>query len=292
MINQPFVVGNISEQLGNQLFHIAATLAYGWDFNAIPYFPDLNKEETRISYNRDRIFFRLNPLPPPRPILNFYTNWSTYSAERIPFKIDQKISGSFQSWKHFDHHHDKLSSLLAPSQTVLEKLNTKYGKLIAQPNTVAVHVRTQNKRAHASGSNPFLGFKYFQNSSNLFPNHEFIVFSDRINWCKKNFPRFNKKFTFIEGNDGIDDFFLMTMMKNIIISNSTYSWWAAYLNQNPEKIVVAPYSFVHPLNTTYIFKKEDFYLPEWRIITDIDFNEPYPQDMSLYDTHSQSLSCG
>jgi hypothetical protein len=298
--NQPFVVGRISGQMGNQMFQLATTMAYGWDFNAIPYFPDLNKQEDRISYNRNRIFFRFNSLPPPRPILNVFTESNAYSARRIPFRIDQQICGCFQSWKHFDHHRDKILPLLAPSQKVINTLHAKYGVLIAKPNTVAVHVRTQNRRVHNEKLHPFLGFKYFQNALDLFPNHEFIVFSDRINWCKVNFPKkLNKKFIFIESNDGVDDFFLMTMMKNIILSNSTYSWWAAYMNLNREKLIVAPYSFVdprpdprYPVKNSYVFNKKEFFFPEWHLITDIDFNEPYPHDMEIYDVHSQSLSCG
>ena len=62
--NHPLVACRIFGQLGNQLYQIAATLAYARDYDAIPIFLELHKQEDRISYNRDRIFFRLDTSKP------------------------------------------------------------------------------------------------------------------------------------------------------------------------------------------------------------------------------------
>ena len=56
-VNEPFVTCEISGQLGNQLFQIANTLAYAWDYHAQSIFPELNKSEWNISTNRDRVFY-------------------------------------------------------------------------------------------------------------------------------------------------------------------------------------------------------------------------------------------
>jgi hypothetical protein len=64
------------------------------------------------------------------------------------------------------------------------------------------------------------------------------VFSDDINWCKQNlsFP----KMQFVEGQDNIEDLWFMSLCSNNIIANSSFSWWGAWLNNNPEKKVIAP----------------------------------------------------
>lgn len=283
------VTCKLSGQLGNQLFEIATTLAYAWDYNAQPLFPDLNNEEDRLSYNRDRIFFRLNSSPLPRKMRKVFRESKWYSGMRIPYQKDLKLVGFFQSWKHFDHQREKLLEVFAPAQADLDYLNKKYGDLLANSNTVAVHVRTFNKGWHQTKAFPFLGLKYYRDAIKLFPkNSIFVVFSDRINWCKKHFAEFGGNFIFIEGNDGIQDLFLMSMMKHHIIANSSFSWWGAYLNRNPEKIVVAPQNWKNP--SFQVFpppQPNDFYLDDWIVVTN-QFDEPYPSDMTLYDT-SQSL---
>lgn len=286
---EAIVTCHLSGQLGNQLFVTATTLAYAWDYNATPYFPDLNLKRDRLSYNRDRIFFRLNANKPPRTVIRKFAEKTWYSSDRIPFQRDLKLIGAFQSWKHFDHQRQKLLEIYAPSQADVDYLHAKYSDLISNPNTVAIHVRTFNKALHNCKAFPFLGLKYYEEAIKLFPSDSiFVVFSDRINWCKKHFEKLSGNFIFIEGNDGVQDLFLMSMMKNIITANSSFSWWAAYLNQNPDKIVVVPQQWKLPSAYATPFDNlEDFYLPQWVIIPN-NLNEPYPKDMTAYDT-SQSL---
>ncbi|MCG6191229.1 alpha-1,2-fucosyltransferase [Maribellus maritimus] len=70
----------------------------------------------------------------------------------------------------------------------------------------------------------------------------FYVFTDNISWVKQNFF-FEKNVNFVDWNRGEDsnqDMLLMSKCKHNIISMSSFSWWGAWLNQNPNKIVIAP----------------------------------------------------
>lgn len=271
-------------RLGNQLFTIASVLAYAWDNDFQPIFPSLNMAEFQLSYNRDKMFFRLDNRDFPYIIHSQYVDKGLkYKPIRI-LKNNQNvlIKGYFECWKYFHHHRNEILELFAPSRSVHEYLYNKYGGLIEQPNTVAVHVRTFSKDVHHAGL-IFLGLNYFERAFDEFTEDAtFVVFSDRINWCKVNFQEAfpDRNFVYIEGNDHIEDLHLMSLMKNLIISNSTYSWWGAYLNTREDKVVVCPPQiFKDPA----VVPIEDRYLPEWRILTYDFTNDPYPEDMLDYD---------
>ena len=68
---------------------------------------------------------------------------------------------------------------------------------------------------------------------------KYLIFSDDLEWCKENFDFIENK-VIIEGNTDYQDLYLMSLCKNNIICNSTFSWWGAWLNKNDKKIVIAP----------------------------------------------------
>ncbi len=272
-----------SGQLGNQLFEIAATLAYAWDNDVVPLFPELNKTNFNISINRKRIFFRLNASPLPRPILHTFEQFCNYEKIDIPILPDLFLRGYFQTWKYFDHHREKLLKVFAPRTDELRRMKLKHAAILEHSCTVAIHVRTFNKQW--CSAIPFVGLKYYEKAIELFPQEAlFVVFSDRIHWCKHHFSQFNRPMIFIENQDHLEDFFLMSMLKHNIIGNSSYSWWAAYLNRNADKIVVAPSHFVQPT----VLSQVNANMPNW-ITLDIDYDAPYPEDMYDFDISSKSL---
>lgn len=289
-LNKPFVTCWIGGQLGNQLFQIASTLAYSWDYDAEAFFPELDQECWNISYNQEHFFFRLNNSTPPRPILNefIWAHWWEYTP--VAFQPDQRLVSHFYLLKYFHHHYEKLVEVFAPSEKVQTYLQQKYEWVLNHPRTVSVHVRTYNEQCNTWF--PFVGLDYYEKAMNFFPDDTlFVVFSDRINWCKHHFSRFNKNIIFAEGNDHIQDFFLMSSMKSHILANSSYSWWAAYLNNKPEKIVVAPrywYRYGNPNLILFPQEKNDFFLHDWILISS-NLDASYPTDMKLYDTLSQSI---
>ena len=70
----------------------------------------------------------------------------------------------------------------------------------------------------------------------------FLFFSDDIDWVRRNFSLKYKCFFItpsISGEEHID-LFLMSQCKHNIIANSTFSWWAAWLNNNERKIIISP----------------------------------------------------
>lgn len=291
-------------QLGNQMFFIASTLAYAWDQHLIPIFPGLKSNDFSMSHNRNRVFGKvdsetISPVPLPNYILS---DLSRPGYVPIPDHLKNvTLNWGFFSWRYFDHHRDRIIDVFSPSVETVEKIKTKYQDLIDSDKTVSVHVRTFSKKLHEEGS-PFVGFKFFEDAFSKFPDdHIFVVFSDRIKWTKANFTKKfpEKNFVFIEGNDDTEDFYLMSMMKNHIVSKSTFSWWAAYLNKNPDKRVYIPIlttlkEKIKKLKLAVqnwfgqvVWRDEDYWLPEW---TELPFVlEPYPEDIYDYGDQTRSV---
>ena len=82
-------------------------------------------------------------------------------------------------------------------------------------------------------------------SENVIDPH-FFIFSNDIDWVKKNLDLYlNKlKYTFVDNSNiddsSIADLYLMSRCKHHIIANSTFSWWGAWLNPSTDKVVIAP----------------------------------------------------
>ena len=93
--------------------------------------------------------------------------------------------------------------------------------------------------------------KYFLDNVN-----EIYIFSDDIPWCKNVFGH---EVHYVQESVGVQ-LFLMTKMKHLILSNSTFAWWGAYLNQN-NGIVTVPEPWFGPSNSHNDTK--DLHLPNW-----------------------------
>jgi|SaaInl8_200m_RNA_FD_contig_123_6543_length_7472_multi_4_in_0_out_1_5 hypothetical protein len=153
--------------------------------------------------------------------------------------------GYWQSYKYFDSISEIVKShfIFLPFS---EKKNIDMSSFIENnmERTVSVHIRRGDYLNHKS-----LGgvctLEYYQKAivkmSEKIKNPIFIIFSNDINWCKENFNLSNIKF--VDWNSGelsFRDMQLMSICGNNIIANSSFSWWGAYLNQNNNKIIIAP----------------------------------------------------
>lgn len=138
-------------------------------------------------------------------------------------------------------------------------LNTKNQLLsekVKNTNSVAIHVRRGDYINH-----PLFGnicnenyynkaIKYMQINVS---NPAFFIFSNDILWCKNQFNLPNA--TYIDGNIGCNSYIdmqLMSYCKHNIIANSSFSWWAAWLNHNENKMVVAPKKWLNNIDNEVI----------------------------------------
>ena len=159
---------------------------------------------------------------------------------------DQSIEGYFQSEKYFIDIRD-----IIINQFILKSDLSNYSKSILKliktsENSCSVHVRRGdfineiNQKIHGSCNLEYY-VSAIQKIQKFNKKINFFVFSDDINWCKKNLKF--KNVIIINSNEKRiphEDVHLMSLCNHNIISNSTFGWWGAWLNQNEIKKVIAP----------------------------------------------------
>lgn len=237
---KPKVTCEFQGQMGNQMFEIAAAVAYGLDHDCDPVFPEIGAAQNG-KFNRKYFFQRLNT----SSIRNTFTWFDAvqmgpyYAFATLPFKpgCNVRLHGYYQHEKYFAHRSEEIRKLFAPSSKTVKYIQKKYGSILTD-ETVAVHIRT----FITDGREPAENWSYVLRALDEFSNDcRFIIFSDRPNWVKERFPQTKKKLFFVEGEPSYIDFYLMSFCRHQVVSpESTFSWWAAWLNKNPDKKVIVP----------------------------------------------------
>lgn len=124
---------------------------------------------------------------------------------------------------------------------------------MAQENSVAIHVRKGNDYQTRIWYQNTCEVEYYKKAVEQMmekvSNPRFYVFTDNPVWVKENMSWLDYKL--VEGNPGFGwgshcDMQLMSLCKHNIISNSTYSWWSAFLNTNRDKVVIGPKIWFNP----------------------------------------------
>lgn len=164
------------------------------------------------------------------------------------FTIDNEnlyVDGYFQSEKYFKEYREELLNQLRPKYEP-EAPYIAAVDLIKQCNSVAVHVRRSDFRKDNCRYHYLLGEEYYKKAitemRKRVTNPIFFWFSDDMNWVKTHIGNASDfKFVKIRTTNGdIDDMMLMKNCKHIITANSTFSWWAAWLNEHKNAIRIVP----------------------------------------------------
>jgi hypothetical protein len=180
------------------------------------------------------------------------------------------FDGFWQSEKYFKFLGQRLRDRLLIT-SVPSVYSQRLIDAVSESNAVAIHVRRGDYAN--SGAYKLISGRYYWRAIEIirmmFPGPRFFIFSDDIAACRAMFDSLENA-TFVEGNadKSYEDFRLMMMCKHNIIGNSTFSWWAAWLNQNPEKVVIAPANWFNA-NHYFRFNMSDLLPADW-IQLDVD----------------------
>ena len=242
--------------LGNQLFQQSFLWAYAKKHNLdyCVYTKVNNPHIYDQSVNINAYRFPGINYCDDEPLLPVFNEPSFEYAE-IPRMDNVCFKGYWQSWKYFDEYREELLNVFGFDDIKTEK------------ESCSIHIRRTDYLLYKD-YHPVVGLDYLSPAINrildINPKLKFKIFSDDIEWCKKNIPGiYGEIVKYSEGKTELEDLREMASCEHCITANSTFSAWAAYINPNPDKIVIQPKIwFGSALNHT----TSDLYLPNSIII--------------------------
>lgn len=240
------IISLISDGFGNQLFQYALGYCLARRNNKKLYL-DLNyfKFSTLRKYELNKLNIEENILPSDYCGNEIIYNEPCFEYNPEIFKCRGNIvlRGFWQSEKYFEEYADAIKKLYTFKTLDFIK-NPHYLKLIKNSNSVAVHIRTGDYLEPPHDKVHFVCTKRYYNNAirkikEKLENPIFFIFSDNLK-VAENFLPDNTNLIMVETSNWQEDFYYMQLVKHNIISNSTFAWWAAWLNGNPDKIIIAP----------------------------------------------------
>lgn len=255
---------NLMGGLGNQIFQIFATISYA--IKSKTQFKFINIEtlgggSTTIRNTFWNSFFsRLKPFlidNIPKDIHVITEKNFTYNELPLYEMIghDTLIYGYFQSYKYFQENFEiicRIINVKNMKDNLIEKIENLYNNNLNLSECVSMHFRIGDYKK-IQDFHPIMTKEYYLTSLNAIKhkynnNFTVIYFCENndlddvmitINYLKNHF----KEFTFIRGDNSLEDWEQMLFMScchHNVIANSSFSWWAAYLNDWKDKIVCYP----------------------------------------------------
>jgi hypothetical protein len=177
---------------------------------------------------------------------------------------NQLFRGTWQSEKYFSNVKEIIKIRFKFKEELISKKTKDLAVIICQANSVSIHIRRGDYLSdqYINGFAGICTLDYYKKAVDYINSNTkgavFYVFTDDFEWVTENFVIPNA--TFIQhntGNNSWQDMYLMSLCKHNIIANSSFSWWGAWLNSNPHKIVIAPKKWWR------LFEKDDVVPNEW-----------------------------
>lgn len=256
------IITRLHGRLGNQMFQYAAAAGLAARLN-VPVGLDSRLAVSRGEGVLTRVFDLnvMNPAPlPPLKSDGFvkYAMWRLfgraprfqrekglgYNVELETCENDTYLHGYWQSERYFDHIADQIRLAFAfPNFSNAQ--NADMASRIKETPAISLHVRRGDYLtlgAHVLCDQAYYEKALAQILHGLPGEPTVFVFSDDPQWAKDNLPLpCDKVVVDFNGPDtDFEDMRLMSLCQHNIIGNSSFSWWGAWLNANPDKRVAGP----------------------------------------------------
>jgi len=197
------------------------------------------------------------------------TEFGKYYPTALERQDDCLYDGYWQHHEYFADCRDSILKEFSLREPLDEKNSLAVEEFSESDKTVSIHVR----RGDIVNQKPYrglCGLDYYKGAIEkakeiVGEGAQFVIFSNDLEWCKEKISSMigESPVRYVDWNRGEEsykDMVLMSACKVNIIANSSFSWWAAYLNKREDKVVIAPEKWINFKVTSPV------QMPEWILI--------------------------
>jgi len=249
------ITGHLMGGMGNLLFILATCYTLSKKYKStLKFYTKMWNDNKRKNITKYTMFknFQLDSAAIRNYKITYRERNFFYEGIYFDSRINNCIYGYFQSYKYFDKCKTEFIQMLHnPYSQIVESTIHQYKQNNKDNNVlvpISVHVRRTDYLS-LSHIHLNLDMKYYLDAISHFSteNSIFIIFSDDVAFIQ-NEPTFKNlpHKIIVDNPDDEFCFWLMSACTHNIIANSSYSWWASYVNSNPDKLVISPETWFGP----------------------------------------------
>jgi len=242
-------------------YNIKAQIASSEDVNKLLYWEKRSGFISKVYKKAERIIPRNK-----RPYFK-EMDWWVYDPALLTVSSHVYLDGYWQNYKYFENINPKIFDEL----TLIEEdaaVSAIEKNIVGNHSSVSIHIRRGDYITNTEAFNLMgvLPLSYYIEAIDLMNskinNPHYFIFSDDLSWAREN-VKITAPVTFVDFKDNSKDTVELNLMSKCyhnIIANSSFSWWGAFLNTNPGKIVIAPANWVVDKEKN---KKIQLQFPSW-----------------------------
>jgi hypothetical protein len=252
-MNKDYIIPLLAGRLGNNMFMVANAYAKGLEYNkqVVVCRKQLVYEGNDYSQN---VFQKLE-------FVDVIDDNKNYNPPKPSDDKHTLYSGYFQSELYFKKYSENIKSLFAPPIEFVERIKHELPEIFQGIVTV-VNVRKGDYLYYPT-YHPTLSAEYINHASRKTTQTMYLVASDDILWCKQNLDLGSTNILYLENYKPEEQLWIMSFCHNFIISNSSFSWWGAYLSRYEKKKVFAPSIWYGPEGPK---TWNEIYCSDWNIV--------------------------
>jgi len=252
-----FITTNHRGGLGNVMFKLAASISLAID-NQVEYIfsneflRPIDKITTKglPDYRRfyDNVLRNVKFID-KLPDQYYIHTERQFNFKEIPYTkgTNLLLDGYFQSEKYFENNKKFIIDLFGPSEKIKNKILNNLPEVY---NYASIHIR-RGDYLQFPKHHPQQSIDYYKKAVEIIGlDKTYLIFSDDLDGVRQMFDFLPNKIFYTSGEDWLD-MYTMSLCRYNIICNSTFSWWAAYLNPHMDKIVITTNNWFGPVYSTW-----------------------------------------